>query len=418
MAILNRAIRNARAMMRSAEWGDSSIPPNSIAGPMGKSGLGTGEGAALAIGTVLACVKALYDDTTVLPFHAYQGDRLGAHSPIKNQPRIVIEPFGPDLCPSDGFGQLVVSKALRGRGFAYVVSTDPATGFPDQLTVLHPDAVQVRRNAQRGKYFTVGGQDFGPNEIIHLTGLMLPGAIDGIDVLTYQRTTHDLAWKVNTFADGFFGGGGTAAGVISVPGSGDRKKAREVREAFESAHSGVINAHRPAVMFGSATWTQMTIAPENAQFLETRRFLREELCGLYGVPLQRIQAIIDNASQGGGAGLDAIDAQYVRHGLQPTHSGVEKAWNKLIPGGTGTWTAFDYDEFMRANAAVRAAVAMQHRVAAIRTPDEIRAKDYGMEPLPGGVGANPFVPLNSNASPAGGADNQPAPGGQDGGSQQ
>jgi hypothetical protein len=39
---------------------------------------------------------------------------------------------------------------------------------------------------------------------VHITGLMLPGSIDGVDVLTYQRTTHDLAWKVNQYADGFF----------------------------------------------------------------------------------------------------------------------------------------------------------------------------------------------------------------------
>jgi HK97 family phage portal protein len=183
---------------------------------------------------------------------------------------------------------------------------------------------------------------------------------------------------------------------------------------WEASHSGIANQHRPAVMFGGAKWEPLTVTPENAQFLETRRFLREELCGLYGVPLQRIQAIVDNASQGGGKGLDAIDAQYVRHGLMPTHHGIEEAWNKLIPGGERSWTAFDYDEFLRANAEVRAAVAQSHRVTGIRTIDEIRGTDYGMEPLPDGQGSDPFVPLNSNASPAGGADNAPAPGGQGG----
>jgi HK97 family phage portal protein len=413
--ILNRAIRNARAMMRAAEFGDSSIPPNSIAGGF-HSGYGAqvGEAAALAIGTVLACIKALYDDTAVLPFKAYVGDRNGPHAPIAAQPRIVVEPFGPDVEPSAGFGQIVVSKAMRGNGYGYVVSTDPRTGLPDQLLVLHPDAVAVRHDKKRGKYFVVGGEEYGPTEIVHMPGLMLPGAISGVDVLTYQRTTHELAWKVNAYAEGFFGGGGSPAGVIAVKGKGDRTKAREVRETWEDSHAGVVNAHRPAVLFGDATWTPMTVSPNNAQFLETRRFLREELCGLYGVPLQRVQAIVENASQGGGKGVDAFDAQYVKHGLMPTHSGIEWAWSRMLPGGQGSWTAFDYDEFLRANAEVRAAVAQQHRVAGIRTIDEIRAKDYGMEPYPDGVGSNPFVPLNSNASPAGGADNAPAPGGQGG----
>jgi hypothetical protein len=54
-----------------------------------------------------------------------------------------------------------------------------------------------------------------------------------------------------------------------------------------------------------------------------------------------------------------------------------------------------------------------HRVTGVRTPDEIRA-DHGWAPLPGGMGARPDMPLNSNTSPTGGADNAPKPGGQGG----
>jgi hypothetical protein len=81
-------------------------------------------------------------------------------------------------------------------------------------------------------------------------------------------------------------------------------------------------------MFGGATWTALSVTPENAQFLETRQFMREEICGIFNVPLQRIQAIIDNASQGGGKGLDAIDAGYVKHGLLPIGNAIERAWNR------------------------------------------------------------------------------------------
>lgn len=415
MAILNRAIANARAIVRAQEWGDSSIPPNSAPLGLRSPGSSAGEAGALAIGTVLACIKAKYDDTSILPFRAYKGDPNGAHQVAKNQPLIVVEPFGPDLDPQEGFAQLVVSKGMRGNSYALIVARDDM-GFPTQLLVLHPDSVAPRRDREtRQLYYQIGQQRIEAEDIVHVRGLTLPAADAGVDVLTYQRTTFDLAWNVNKYADSFFGAGGSPSGVISVPGSGDRKKAREVREAWENTHGGPVNAHRPAIMFGGATWTQLTVTPENAQFLETRRYLREEICGLYGVPLQRIQAIVDNASQGGGKGLDAIDAGYVKHGLQPDVGGLERAWTRMIPGGQGTWAAFDFDEFLRANAEVRAAVAQQHRVGAIRTIDEIRA-DYGWPPLPDGVGANPFVPLNSNTtSPTGGADNAPNSGSTEGG---
>jgi HK97 family phage portal protein len=264
VTILSRAIRNSRAMMRAQEWGDSSIPPNSSLSSIG-SALGGGEAGALAIGTVLACVKALFDDTQVLPFAAYQGERDGAHQRIAKQPRIVTEPFGPDLEPSLGYGQLVVSKVFRGNAFCYVVSRDPVTLLPDQLAILHPDTVRADRDKNKGLFYRVAGQEFGPDEIIHLRGLMMPGSISGVDVLTYQRMTHDLAFKVNQYADSFFGNGGSPAGVINVANErGDRKRAREVRDMWDANHSGPMNAHRPAVLFGDRPGTAHHRAGERA----------------------------------------------------------------------------------------------------------------------------------------------------------
>lgn len=412
MAILNRAVKNAAAMFRAQEWGDSSIPPNSMADSVGVLAGSGGEASALAIGTVLSCVKALHDDFKVLTFAAYKGDKNGPREALGVQPQIVTEPFGPDLEPSAGLGQMVVSDVMRGNAYAFVVSTD-TMGMPTQLVILHPDKVKPRRDDNGRKYFQIGADKFGTDQVKHLTGLMLPGSVAGVDILTYQRITHDLAWKVNAYADGFFGNSAQPAGVISVPGTGDRKKAREVKEGWENNHAGIPNAHRPAVLFGGATWTPMTVSPENAQFLQTRRFLREEICGIYNVPLQRIQAIVENASQGGGKGLDAIDAGYVKHGMLPLASDVESLWDKMIPGGDRTFTKFNFDVFLRASAEIRAQVAQIHRVTGIRTPDEIRG-DEGWAPLPDGKGSDPQQPLNSNASPTGGADNAPAPGGQGG----
>lgn len=409
--ILSRAVRNARAMVRSAgEWGDASIP-SPRAGRMAGATPGSLENAALGVSTVLTCVKALHDDFKSMPFGAYQGSRRGARTWIANQPRIVAEPFGPDVAPEVGLAQIVTSTAMRGNGYGLVVSTDPETGMPDQLVVVHPDLVKPTRASDGRKVFKMGNETLEAHEMVHVPGLMMPGNVAGVDVVTAQRTNLDLAWKVAEYADGFFGGGGSPSGVVSVPGPGNRKKAREVADAWESTHGGVASAHRPAVMFGGATWTQLSVTPENAQFLETRRFMREEICGWFSVPLIRIQAIVDNASQGGGKGLDAIDAGYVKHGLLPLARSIEIVWDRLIPGGDRTWTGFDFEQYLRADAITRANVRRADRVGGIRTIDEMRAED-GLPPLPDGQGANPFTPLNSNTtSPDGGTDNAPTDGG-------
>lgn len=410
--LISRAIAGAAATFRSAgEWGtESQIPPNSQSGVTTTPGSGSW---ATSISTVLSCIEALSGDFRTLPFWALEGDPQGARAPIRNQPKLVTEPFGPDISPGAGMGQIVASVAARGNAYLYITMLG-RDGYPSQLLPLNPESCRPFRDPDDGlKKFRIGGQVFTTTQIVHIPGLMFPGMMAGVDVLTAQRLTWDMAMKVSMYADGFFGGGGSPAGVITVPGSGDRKKAREVKEAWEAGNSGVANAHRPAVLFGNAKWTALSVTPENAQFLATRQYLSQEICGLFGVPLQRIQAIVDTASQGGGKGMDEIDAGYVKHTLLKYATSIEYVWNKMIAGGLGTFTAFDFDIFLRAASLERASIAQIHRVTGVRTRDEIRAAE-GWAALPDQQGTDPNSPLNSNASPTGGADNAPAPGGQGG----
>jgi hypothetical protein len=128
----------------------------------------------------------------------------------------------------------------------------------------------------------------------------------------------------------------------------------------------------------------LTIAPENAQFLETRRFLREEICGLYGVPLQRIQAIVENASQGGGKGIDAIDARLRQARSADGARASSSAWDRMLPAASGRsrCSTMTTSCVPAPRCARRSHSSTAHR--GIRTPDEIRGKDYGLPPLPDG----------------------------------
>ena len=403
MDLLSRAFRNARPERRSVGglFGDSSIMPNSVMMGQGANGSVMTETGALAISTVLNCGRVLYDDIGILPFKAYSGDKHGAKAPLAAQPQIVTEPFGPDIPVAVGMGQIVVSVKLRGNAFVRIL--DVQGGWPSLLQVLHPDTVKVRRDSMGRKCFDVrdsstGGMvTFYSDTIKHIPGLMLPGALSGLDPVSYQRVTLGEAADVAQYGANFFRNGGSPSGVISVPAAGDRKKAREVKDTWEAGHSGVVNSHRPAVLFGGATWTPLSVAPENAQFLQTRSFLREEICGWFGVPLQRIMAITGHASQGGGKGLDSIDQGYATHTLVPLTQAIESVWNGFLPGGDRSWTGFDFSGLLRASTLERAQIAQVHRLTGVRNRNEIRA-DEGWSPIPGPDGADYNIPFNTNSA--------------------
>jgi HK97 family phage portal protein len=396
MDLLTRSVRRFAQLRSVGQFGDSSIPSNSeVMGYMTGGGVMT-EAGALAISTVMNCVKVLHDDITILPFRAYTGDPNAARHVIASQPLIVRQPFGPILPVTAGMGQIVASLKLRGNAFMFVTTMD-SHGYPTGVQVTHPDKVKVQLNSQNQKVFRIGQKVYTTEQVKHIAGVMLPGALEGMDPVSYQRVTLGLASDVNQYGANFFHNGATPSGVIQAPGPGNKAKALELKETWEAGNAGVANAHRPAVLFGGAKWEQLSVAPENAQFLQTRAFMREEICGWFGVPLQRIMAIVEKASQGGGKGLDAIDQGYATHTLLPLTSSIQVCWDAMIPGDDTTWSMFDMNGLLRATPAERAAIAQIHRLIGVRNRNEIRG-DEGMEPIPGNDGSDYNIPFNTNSA--------------------
>ena len=434
MDLLSRAARGVTSLlpqrrMVGGTFGDSSILPNSVMLGMGSSGLVMTEAGALSISTVLNCCRVLFDDMKLLPFGAYSGSRSGSRAPIVNQPPIIAAPFGPDIPVHVGMAMLMVSQKMRGAAYLRVLDSD-RNGYPTLLDLLHPDLVTPKRE-NGAKVWTVrnldGGQEtLKADEMRQLDGVMMPGALHGLDPVSYQRVMLGEAADVAQFGANFYRNGANPGGVISVPGAGDRRKAREVKDTWEAGHSGVVNSHRPAVLFGGATWTSLAMTQENAQFLGTRGYLREEVCGWFGVPPQRLQIVQGHASQGGGKGLDTLDQGYATHTLLPFCIDVEAVWSPMIPGKARTWAGFDFGGLLRASALERAQIAQIYRLTGVRNRNEVRA-DEGWAPIPGPDGSDYNLPFNTNSTvpalaepgisviaPAGPADGSDGDGSDDG----
>ncbi len=405
MDLLSRAINQLRSAPEArggtGPWGDSSIPPNSMMGAAGGIAGPMTEAGALAISTVLSCLRVLHDDMKILPFAAYSGSKHGARKALAKQPAIVTQPFGPEVPVSVGMAMITVSIKIRGNAYLLVTDFD-GLAFPIQLQVLHPDAVTPFRDDDGRKKFRVrmqgGGTEIHDTTTVkHIPGLMMPGALAGLDPITYQRQMFGFAADVATYGRKFFAGGGSPSVIISVPGFLDRKKLKEVKDGWESSHGGAPNAHQPAVISGGATAQPLSIAPENAQFLQTRSFSREEICGWFGVPLQRIQAIVEHASQGGGKGMDSIDQGYATHTLTPLTASIEALWDEMIPGAQKSWTFFNLDGLLRALPLIRAQRQQIHRLTGVRNRNEIRAEE-GWQPIEGPDGEDYNAPFATNST--------------------
>lgn len=409
MDLMTRAYRGIRgaATARAPEqrmfggtFGDSSIMPNSVMMGQGSSGLVLTEAGVLSISTAISCVRVLFEDFLLMPFGAYTGNKFGAHQPIPEQPLVVTQPWGPDLPAVVGFAQAVASIKLRGAAYFRVLDEDKY-GNPTLMNPLHPDAcwpwIDPRNGQKKYRVRNLNGtqEELGTGEVKQVNSVHMPGSIKGLDPISYQRVMLGEAADLQQYGANYFRNGSNQSGVISVPGAGNRRKAREIKDMWEASHSGVYNAHRPGVLFGGATWQPMSITNENAQWLGTRQFMREEICGWFGVPLQRIHAMNEKMSSGGAKGLSTITTDYAQFTLGSMCTIFETLFDQFIPGGERTWTMFNMRALLRADPETRARIGQMHRLTAVRNSNEIRAED-GWEPYPGGEDYQ--QPFNTAAS--------------------
>lgn len=356
------------------------------------SGVAVNDQTAMQLVAVWACVRILSTTLASLPLNAMQ-PRQGIQVPASPQPVIVADPFGGEGAgarfPSRraGFKQLATSLLLRGNGYSMVTARDYLLR-PVRLQVIHPDRVKVDLDDEGGRIYEVDRTPVPTHDMLHMTGLCMPGAAEGMSPISYARQAIGLGLAAEKFGASFFGQGAHLSGVITVPGDLDKARARQMKEAFEASHGGLTNAHAIGVLSGGAAWTPISITPEDAQFLGTRAGQNLDIAMLYGVPPHMLGQVDRTTSWG--TGIEQQSIGFTTYTLADWTGTFEDAWSAMLPR---TQTArFDTTELQRTDTTGRYAGYVQARTAGLLTQNEIRAKE-NMPPVDGGD--DPNAPLNS-----------------------
>jgi HK97 family phage portal protein len=390
VSILRRAIE-ARTVQ---QFGDSSIPTNGSLMAPTASGVAVNDQTAMQLIAVQACVRILASAIARLPLRAMV-TRDGIQVPVPSAPAIVADPFGGAASARwptrrAGLKQLAASLLLRGNGYAMVTARDYLLR-PTRVMVLHPDVVRVTVADDGGRDYEVNRIKVDdPADMLHVTGMCMPGAATGISPIAYARQAIGLGMAAETYGAGYFGRGAHMTGIITTDADLDKAKARQLKQGFEASHGGLANAHAVGVLSGGAKWTPISVSPEDAQFLGTRAAASLDVAMLYGIPPHMLGQVDRTTSWGTGIEQQALGFRVWT--LDDWLGTIEDAWTAMLPRGQAA--AFDTAELERTDTAGRWAYYQIARNIAGMTPDEIRARE-NMPPLPDGQGGDPFAPLNS-----------------------
>jgi len=230
-------------------------------------------------------------------------------------------------------------EALEGHrwtwGNAYAeIEWEPRDVVPLALWPLRPDRMIVSRDDQTRELqyrYSLPNGDVAilkPNQVLHIPGLSFDGTV-GYDPITLHRETIGDAKAVQKFGATFFRNGASLNGVLTHPEELTDNARKNMRKSFEEIYGGLNKAHRVAILEEGVTYQSIGVPPDNAQFLETRKFSVTEMARILNLPPH----IIFDLSNATFSNIEQQSLELVIYHLMPDFVRWEqRAKLRLLPG--------------------------------------------------------------------------------------
>jgi hypothetical protein len=129
--------------------------------------------------------------------------------------------------------------------------------------------------------------DLPANEMLHTRGMSTNGLV-GLSPIALARQAIGLGIATERYGAAFFGNGARPGVVLMTPGELSDPAYERMKNSWGEAHSGVENAHKPAILEQGTTIETIGVPPEEAQFLQTRKFQVLEVARWYRMPPHKI----------------------------------------------------------------------------------------------------------------------------------
>lgn len=327
-----------------------------------------------------ACINLIAGTGASLPLGVFRTTAEGIRIPAKdhNLYRILHDSPNADQTALDFWEFMFAAVELRGNAYAEIVRN--GQGQIIALTPIMCDPVTVRRLESGALEYE--WRDEGEtrrarqDDVFHVRGFG-GGPLGGASTLSVCRAAFSSATVVERAASITFSNGVRPSGVLSTDAQLTKDQRDEAERLLQAKFVGAMNAGRPMLLDKAMTWQQLTINPEDAQMLESRKFSGEEICRIFGVPPAMVGYGDKASNWGTGKEVDVMGFQKftLRRRLKRIEQAAEKQLLSPADRLAGMRIEFNLEGLLRADSLLRAQVndiALKNKTA---TVNEVRAQD-------------------------------------------
>lgn len=317
-------------------------PKNSTAGSAYRfflggstSGKPVNERSAMQMTAVYSCVRILSEAVAGLPLHLYRYSADGSKEKAVDNPLYFLLHDEPNSeMTSFVFRETLMTHLLLwGNGYAQIIRN--GKGEVVALYPLMPNRMTVDRDAKGQLYYEYqtssdeaqtmkgGTVRLKPTDVLHIPGLGFDGLV-GYSPIAMAKNAIGMAIACEEYGAKFFANGATPGGLLEYPGT--VKDPERVRESWNKGFGGSSNANKVAILEEGMKYTPISISPNEAQFLETRKFQINEIARIFRVPPH----MVGDLEKSSFSNIEQQSLEFVKYTLEPWLIRWEQAMERVL----------------------------------------------------------------------------------------
>lgn len=365
-----------------------------------EAGIQVSEETAMSYSAVYACVRIIAETIASLPLNIYKRLPSGGKQKdtnhylywlLHNQPNKDMTSFiwrevamthvllwgnHYSLLERDGMGKIYSIYPMIPWNMHVEMVVNPETGKKTKIYDYYSDNGIVRLQ---------------PYDVLHIAGLSFDGLV-GKTPLGWYREQIGLGLAMQTYNSKFFRNGMHAGGIFTTPQVLKDETYQRLKNELKDKYAGLGKAHGIMLLEQDLKFNQISVNPDDAQLLESRKFQVEEIARIFRVPLHLLQNI-DRATF---SNIENQGINFVTHTIRPWLVRNEQAYNmQLLTEGEKRTYFIEHivDGLLRGDTESRYKSYNIARMGGWMNADEIRELE-NMNPMEDGQGKIYLAPLN------------------------
>jgi HK97 family phage portal protein len=349
---------------------------------------------AMTVSAFFRGVSLLAGQIAALPLSVYRKDENGHRVEAVRHPVHKLLHTEPNhLYTSFVFRETMMVHLLVSDGNFYSIIQRDGNFRPAKLWMCDPKQVFPIMVEGQMFYFVNGFcNPFPARDMIHVLGISFDG-IKGLTPLKYHAQSIGYSLTLQEFSQRFFKNGANVGAVVEHPTKMTKDQYEMFRDSWDRAYAGTQNTGKTAILQGGAKLNKVGIAPEEAQYLESRKLSVTDIARILGVPPHKIydldKATFSNIEQQG--------IEFVQDSLLTWIRRIESEFDRKLfteREKGSMYSKFNVSGLLRGDAAARGDYYSKMVGAGIMKPDEARAKE-DMNAV-GGLADELHFPLNNS----------------------